>query len=108
MVMPVQARLNGELSHRLDDGIAAAAISFSGGLVLITLIAAFSPPLRAALRTLGGAARDRRLPRRYLLAGVLGGTFSLAQSTAALATGIAVFTVSVIAGQTLGGLTVDA
>ncbi|MET9296624.1 DMT family transporter [Streptomyces sp. NPDC003077] len=108
MVVPVQARLNGELSHRLDDGIAAAAISFSGGFVLLTVLAAFSPRMRGALRALGAAVREGRLPRRYLPAGVLGGTFALAQSTAALVTGIAVFTVSAIAGQTLGGLIVDA
>ncbi|GHE92300.1 DMT family transporter [Streptomyces fumanus] len=108
LVVPVQARLNGELSHRLDDGIAAAAISFSGGLVLLSVLALFSPGLRGALRALAEAARGGRLPRRYLLAGVLGGTFALAQSTAALITGIAVFTVSAIAGQTLGGLIVDA
>lgn len=108
MVVPVQARLNGELSHRLDDGIAAAAISFSGGLVLLSVLAVFSPALRGALGRLAGAARDGRLPRRYLLAGVLGGTFALAQSTAALVTGIAVFTVSALGGQTLGGLIVDA
>ncbi|MEW1605310.1 DMT family transporter [Streptomyces sp. NPDC093808] len=107
MVVPVQARLNGELSHRLDDGIAAAAISFSGGLVLLSLLALFSSGLRGALRSLAGASRDGRLPRRYLLAGVLGGTFALAQSTAALVTGVAVFTVSAIAGQTFGGLIVD-
>ncbi|WP_110944703.1 DMT family transporter [Streptomyces niger] len=108
MVVPVQARLNGELSHRLDDGITAAAISFSGGLVLLSVLLVFSPGLRGALGRVAGAARDGRLPRRYLLAGVLGGTFALAQSTAALVTGIAVFTVSAIAGQTLGGLIVDA
>ncbi|MEW1996710.1 DMT family transporter [Streptomyces coelicoflavus] len=107
MVVPVQARLNGELSHRLHDGIAAAAISFSGGLVLLSLLALVSPGLRGAMRGLAGASRDGRLPRRYLLAGVLGGTFALAQSTAALVTGIAVFTVSAIAGQTFGGLVVD-
>ncbi|MER6924481.1 DMT family transporter, partial [Streptomyces spiralis] len=55
MVVPIQARLNGELSHRLDDGIAAAAISFSGGLVLLSILAVFSPGLRAALRHLAGA-----------------------------------------------------
>ncbi|MGW6791552.1 DMT family transporter [Streptomyces chartreusis] len=107
MVVPVQARLNSELSHRLDDGIAAAAISFASGFVLLSLLALFSPGLRGALRRLAGASWDRRLPRRYMLAGVLGGTFALAQSTAALVTGIAVFTVSAIAGQTLGGLIVD-
>ncbi|AYA21584.1 EamA-like transporter family protein [Streptomyces alfalfae] len=107
-VVPVQARLNGELSHRLDDGIAAAAISFSGGFVLLSLLAVFSSGLRDAMRRLTGAARDGQLPRRYLLAGVLGGTFALAQSTGALITGIAMFTVSAIAGQTLSGLIVDA
>lgn len=107
-VVPVQARLNGELSHHLDDGIAAAAISFTGGFLLLSLLAFFSSELRGALGRLAGAARDGRLPRRYLLAGVLGGTFALAQSTAALITGIAVFTVSAIAGQTLAGLIVDA
>jgi transporter family-2 protein len=108
MVVPVQARLNGELSHRLDDGITAAAISFSGGLAVMSVYALFSPRLRSALRTLGVALREGRLPRRYLPAGVLGGAFALAQCTAAPVTGIAVFTVASIAGQTLGGLAVDA
>ncbi|MFH8446077.1 DMT family transporter [Streptomyces sp. NPDC018026] len=107
LVVPVQARLNGELSHRLHDGIAAAAISFSGGLLLLSVVALFSRSMRGALRRLAGAARDGRFPRRYLLAGVLGGAFALAQSTVTLVTGIAVFTVSAIAGQTLGGLVVD-
>ncbi|MFE2336571.1 DMT family transporter [Streptomyces coelicoflavus] len=107
LVVPVQARLNGELSHRLHDGIAAAAISFSGGLVLLSVVALFSRGMRGALRRLAGAARHGRFPRRYLLAGVLGGTFALAQSTVTLVTGIAVFTVSAIAGQTIGGLVVD-
>ncbi|RBQ20283.1 hypothetical protein DP939_10795 [Spongiactinospora rosea] len=108
MVIPVQARLNGELSQRLGDGIAAAALSFTGGLILMTVLAACSPGLRRSLRALGTAAMPGRLPRRYLLAGVFGGTFALAQSTAALLTGIAVFTVAAIAGQTLSGLIVDA
>lgn len=107
LVVPVQARLNGELNHRLHDGIAAAAISFSGGLVLLSAIALFSRRMRGALRILAEAARDGRFPRRYLLAGVLGGTFALAQSSVTLVTGVAVFTVSAIAGQTIGGLVVD-
>ncbi|MFF3256399.1 DMT family transporter [Actinacidiphila glaucinigra] len=108
MVIPVQSRVNGELSHRLDDGIAAAAISFAGGLLVMSVLALLLPRLRAALRGLLPAVREGRLHSRYLLAGVFGGAFALAQSTAALAAGIAVFTVSAVAGQTLGGLIVDA
>ncbi|MFF4053794.1 DMT family transporter [Streptomyces chartreusis] len=107
LVVPVQARLNGELNHRLHDSIAAAAINFSVGFVLLSVLVLFSSGLRGALRRLAGASRDRRFPRRYLLAGALGGTFALAQSSAALVTGVAVFTVSAIAGQTFGGLVVD-
>ncbi|MFI5755589.1 DMT family transporter [Streptomyces sp. NPDC051569] len=107
MVIPVQARINGELSHRLDDGITAATLSFTCGLILMTLAAAFSPRLRQSLRTLGAAARSGRLPLRYLAAGLFGASFALAQSTTALITGVAVFTVSAIAGQTLSGLVVD-
>ncbi|SDG00413.1 transporter family-2 protein [Sinosporangium album] len=108
MVVPVQARLNSELSHRLDDGIAAAALNFTGGLILTTVLVVCFPRRRRALQTLATAVRQRRLPLRYLFAGVFGGTLALAQSTAALITGIAVFTMSVIAGQTLSGLIVDA
>ena len=31
MVVPVQARVNGELGRRLEDGLAAALLSFAGG-----------------------------------------------------------------------------
>lgn len=108
MVIPVQARINGELSNRLGDGLGAAALSFSGGLILMSLAAACSARLRRALRTLVNATWERRLRIRYLFAGVLGAAFALAQSTTALIAGIAVFTVSAIAGQTLSGLIVDA
>ncbi|MFG1694683.1 DMT family transporter [Nonomuraea sp. NPDC049309] len=107
-VVPVQSRVNAELSHRLGDGTAAATISFTGGLIIMSVLALLLPGLRRALKDLPAATRERGLPRRYLLAGALGGTFALAQSTVALVTGIAVFTVSAIAGQTVGGLIVDA
>ncbi|MFB9469668.1 DMT family transporter [Nonomuraea salmonea] len=107
-VVPVQSRVNAELSHRLGDAVGAAAISFTGGAIIMTVLALCLPRLRQALMSLPRVTRERRLPRRYLLAGMLGGTFTLAQSTTALITGIAVFTVSAIAGQTLGGLIVDA
>ncbi|WP_235528145.1 DMT family transporter, partial [Plantibacter sp. Leaf171] len=33
----VQARLNGELGARLGDGFTAAAISFGGGLIILSI-----------------------------------------------------------------------
>jgi len=108
VLIPVQARVNGQLGLRLGDGLAAAAVSFGVGLVLLGLLAGASGTLRGGLGRLRSAVRLGRVPRRYLTAGALGASLALAQSTTALATGLAVFTVAVIAGQTVSGLLVDA
>lgn len=107
-LIPVQARINGQLGSRLDDGLAAAAVSFCVGLALLGLLAVASGTLRGGLGRLRSAVLLGRVPRRYLAAGALGASLALAQSTTALATGLAVFTVAVIAGQTVSGLLVDA
>ncbi|MFJ4919525.1 DMT family transporter [Streptomyces sp. NPDC088725] len=107
LLIPIQARINGQLSKGLHDGIEAATLSFTGGLILMTLVAMFSPKLRGGLRTYATSIRARELPRRYLAAGVFGSTLALAQSTTALTIGVAVFTVAAIAGQTLSGLLID-
>lgn len=106
-LIAVQARINGELSARLQDGIGAATLSFLGGLVVLTAIAVASPGLRRGVRQLAAATRSGQLPRSYLVAGALGASLALAQSTTALIVGVAVFTVAAIAGQTLSGLVVD-
>ncbi|CAL9660323.1 DMT family transporter [Streptomyces sp. enrichment culture] len=107
MLIPLQGRINSELSSRVDDGLAAATISFTIGWVVMTVVAAASPGVRRSLGKLFRGLRTRRLPRWYLIAGAFGSSLALAQSTTALITGLAVFTVAAIAGQTLSGLIVD-
>ncbi len=106
-LIAVQARVNGELGDRLRDGIGAAALSFLGGLLVLTVLVVLSPGIRRGLRQLTAAVRGGQLPRWYLVAGAFGASLALAQSTTALVIGIAVFTVAAIAGQTLSGLLVD-
>ncbi|HIY40006.1 MAG TPA: DMT family transporter, partial [Candidatus Nocardiopsis merdipullorum] len=108
MVVPVQARVNGELGRRLEDGLAAALLSFAGGLFLLIVFVLFSARLRRALGVLRTAVRDEGFPRWYLLAGTFGAVFALAQSTLTLLTGVAVFTVALLSSQAIGGLVVDA
>lgn len=108
VLIPVQARVNGELGVRLQDGLAAAALSFLGGLLILSALILLLSGLRRGLRQLVGAVRNGQLPRWYLVAGAFGACFALAQSTTALVIGVAVFTVAAIAGQTLSGLVVDA
>ncbi|MFM1974708.1 MAG: hypothetical protein RL524_695, partial [Actinomycetota bacterium] len=45
-MIALQARANGELSYRLDNGVQAALISFSSGLAIIAVIAFFSPAMK--------------------------------------------------------------
>ncbi|AKS36820.1 hypothetical protein AFA91_32740 [Mycolicibacterium goodii] len=108
MLLPLQSWLNGELGHRVGDGTAAAALSLAAGLVAVTPFALLIPRQRRAWHALAIAVKERQVPSYCLLAGACGSVLVFVQSTAALVTGIAVFTVSVIAGQTLGGLVVDA
>lgn len=107
-LVPVQARVNGELSGRLEDGLGAATLSFFGGLLILSACALSSPGLRRGLRQLVSATRGGQVPRWYLMAGAFGACFALAQSTTALVVGVAVFTVAAVAGQTLSGVLVDA
>jgi len=46
VMIALQARANGELSHRLGNGVEAALISFGSGLIIIALIALFSPAIK--------------------------------------------------------------
>jgi transporter family-2 protein len=107
LAIPVQGRINGALGVRLNDGIAAAVVSFSTGLILITAIALLLPKGRAGLARIIPALRKRSFPRYYVLAGGVGAFFVFAQSTTVGLLGVALFTVATVTGQTLSGLLVD-
>lgn len=106
--VPLQSRVNGELGDRLADPVAAAVVSFAGGLAVLLVVALAVPRVRRGLRRLPGAVRRRELPPGYLLAGTVGGLLVLTQSAVVAVVGVAVFTVAVVAGQTVSGLLTDA
>lgn len=107
LAIPVQGRINGALGARLADGIAAAVVSFSTGLVLMILVSLILPRGRAGLARILPAVRQRRFPPYYVLAGGIGAFFVFAQSFTIGLLGVALFTVSTVTGQTLSGLVVD-
>lgn len=107
LVIPLQGRINGALGATLDDGIAAAVVSFTTGLVLIAAIGLALPKGRAALRRILPALKERSFPRFYVLAGGIGALFVFAQSFTVGLLGVALFTVAAVTGQTLSGLLVD-
>lgn len=107
LAIPVQGRINGALGARLDDGVAAAVVSFSTGLVLMILISVILPRGRAGLASILPAVRRQTFPRIYVLAGGIGALFVFAQSFTVGLLGVALFTVATVTGQTMSGLLVD-
>ncbi|WP_426986991.1 DMT family transporter [Pseudarthrobacter sp. Y6] len=107
LAIPVQGRINGALGVRLNDGIAAAVVGFSAGLVVMILISLILPSGRAGLARILPAVRTRAFPPAYVLAGGIGALFVFAQSFTVGILGVALFTVAAVTGQTLSGLLVD-
>lgn len=106
-LVAVQSRINGQLGVDTHDGFFAALISFGSGLVIISLVLVVSRAGRRGIRTVAGAVRARELPWWHTAGGIGGGLFVLSQGLYAGGLGIALFTVAVVAGQTISGLVID-
>lgn len=107
VLIALQARANGELSHRLDNPPQAALISFSSGLLLVTLYALISPSVKQGIQQIRAAVARGDIPRWRLLAGALGGSFVAVQTSVVPLIGVALFSVASLAGQTATSLIVD-
>ncbi|GAA3062661.1 DMT family transporter [Actinocorallia glomerata] len=105
--IPSQGRINSELAAEVDDPFLAALLSFGTGLLLMLVIAYLTPTGRRTLGQVRPALRRGEVRWWYLLAGCIGGYFVLTQSLTIGLIGVAVFTVAVVTGQTLGGLLWD-
>ena len=106
-MIAVQARANGELSYRMGNPIEAALVSFGSGLIIISLISAFNPAIKAGIRNLRGALKRKEIPLWTLFAGMLGGSFVAVQTQIVPIIGVAIYSVASIAGQTAASLVVD-
>jgi transporter family-2 protein len=107
VVVAIQSRINGQLSVDLNNGLAAALISFLTGLALVTILVFGFKPEREALYRIFTAVKKKQLVTWEVMGGVLGGFFVAAQSAVVPQIGVALFTISVVAGQTISSLLVD-
>lgn len=106
-LLAVQSRINGEMGRQLDDGYLAAVVSIASGLALLSLPVAGTSSGRAALRRWAAAIVGGDYPKWYFIGGAMGAVTVLAQGLAAAILGIALFSVALVAGQSLSGLVVD-
>lgn len=107
VMIALQARANGELSHRLNNGLEAALVSFGSGLIIIAIITIFNPHIKEGISNLRVAIERKEIARWKLLAGALGGSFVAIQTQIVPLIGVAIYSVASIAGQTAMSLIVD-
>lgn len=103
----IQARANGELTQHTGNGVQAALISFGSGFVIISIAMIFSKSMQSGLGRIIASLRDRTLPWWAIPSGIIGGIFVASQSFSVALIGVAMFSVGIVAGQTLNSLLVD-
>lgn len=102
-----QSRINGELGARLDNGMVAAAINMSIGTALIAVLTFVMPAGRRGVRSLFTSVRSHNTPWWLLIGGIAGALTIATQGLTVAVIGVSLFTVGIVAGQTLNGLILD-
>lgn len=103
----VQARINGALGLRIDDGFVAAAVSFGSGLIILVVLSAALPAGRRGFAALVDGVRRGTIAWWMLAGGAAGALTVATQGLAVGIIGVSLFTVGVVAGQAVSGLLLD-
>ena len=102
-----QARINGQLGSRLEDGLVAALVSFGSGLIVMSLISLLTREGRRGFGALRDGLSARTIPWWMVLGGVAGALTVATQGLTVAIIGVSLFTVGVVAGQAVSGLILD-
>ena len=107
VLIAAQSRINGALSEQMGDSLEAAIVSFSSGLLFVSLIALSRKDVRGGFREIFISVKQVKMPPWTLAAGALGASFVAMQTYVVPIAGVALFTVASLAGQTGVSLWVD-
>lgn len=106
-MVALQSRINGELGLELGSGSMAALISFSSGTLLLAAAVLLSSAAKSGIKQVISQVRSGSLPWWATTGGLGGGLIVLTQGISAGTLGIALFSVALVTGQTLGSATID-
>ncbi len=107
VVVSAQSTVNAAMNKITLDPLVTALTVFITGLIITAAMTAAKPEIRKAFLSVPSLMRSGQLKWWHLLGGFTGAIFVAVQSGLVSVTGVAVFTVSVVAGQTAGALLVD-
>jgi len=107
IIITGQSSVNAELNKYTHNALFTAILVFISGLASLVLLLAFKKPARDSFFSIRHLVRIGDLQRWQLLGGLSGATFVAIQSDLVAATGVAIFTIAAVAGQTAGALFVD-
>lgn len=107
ILIAVQSRVNGELSFRMHNSLEAALISFSSGLLIIVAVAIFHSGIKLGVSKVLTSVRTGAISRWSLIGGALGGVIIAVQTQIVPLIGVAIYSVTFIAGQTAMSLLID-
>ena len=102
-----QSRFNGELSHQIHNGIGAGLISNTVGSIILIVIALLFKKDREGIKKTISAVRSGQLTWWEMLGGLGGTIFLSTQGVTVPEIGVALFTISLVGGQTASSLLVD-
>lgn len=103
----MQSRANGELAGFTNSGLEAAVISFGSGLIILSVMVVASAKVREGIGRILAQVRSGEFPRWQIFGGVMGGFFVGVQTSTVPVIGVALFSVAVVAGQSVNSLVVD-
>ena len=106
-MIAVQSRINGELSDQIGSPLEASFVSFATGLIIVSLISFTRRDMRSGLKNIFRAVSSKELSIWQLTAGMLGASFVGIQTYVVPLSGVALFTVASLAGQTIISLWID-
>lgn len=107
VAIAVQARITGALRAEVGDPLLAASVTFGSGLVLMLLVTAVTPVNRRAAAQFVRGAVTGRFPAVFAFSGLLGAFAVVGQAVTVDLVGVALFSLTFIAGQMLSSTVMD-
>lgn len=107
MLMPLQALITSSAAAPLGGFLPAALLSSLVSLLCMLAASAMIPAARRGWKQFGRTWRERTIPRWFVLAGLVGAYYMVAQATSVGSIGLALFAVAVVGARTLSSILID-